>query len=872
MFKRFARNSRYNPGLFATLQYKCQEETRFGRLANLLIFSVLTLISNLRKISISIREQGLSHAVWGYVNSSKILEIHQPAGLPDNIRDFFHSRLVLIVAELSIPQCRRYRVDQKVEALKALGYEVEVRPFHKLEECMQLIPFSALVLFYRTPHWPDVKTILQECQRLSIPTIYDIDDLVFDVEEYSRHPVLNSMKESERNAFLDGARSYGECLAACQHAIASTKTLAEAMKKLNRGKVLVLENALDSISLRAVELAGKRPRARDSRVVIGYGSGTRSHDKDFALAAPALLRIMREHPDVHLRIQGYLNTGSEFAEFSDRIETISFLPTEAYLLSLAELDINLAPLENSVFNDAKSSIKYLESAIFGVPTVASPTQTFSEDIEHGVNGFLADCDEGWYHALNLLVSSPALRQQIGLKAKNCSFKKFDSSVTRDRLGAFLTDLRLAVTASREEKNRPRILSVNIFYAPQRYGGATVVLEQILQRTKDQFKHAVFSLQPREDVAPYFCTKSDQDGVLTYGISFDPEQLGRYDLFHPALEEPFKRTLAEFQPDIVHFHALQTLGVPLLALARVAGSRVIVTSHDAWWVCARQFMAQKDGKFCGQSRVDLNKCGQCTGKPAETWERSLELLAALDNVDLVLAPSVYQQNFLRLNLPSNIPIIVHKNGIDLGGKPSGNPRTHKKVRFGYIGGIGATHKGYYLIKNAFEALSRNDWEMVIVDLEQQLHSTERTRVNWRVSGKVNVTKPFRPDGIDAFYEDIDVLLAPSLIPESFGLAAREAWVRGCQVICTRQGGVAEDLEGRPGVFMFDVRQPDEFSSILSLVFESHPRSRQDAQSRTLHSYDDQASQLCQIYENILQSKVSHGTSHISPIEFSHQHRP
>jgi hypothetical protein len=359
MLKQFAKNSRYNPGLFATLQYKCQEETRFGKLANILVFSVLTLISRFRKISQNIREQGLVGAAWRYFRAPSAHQSPpEPGQLPVHIREKLHSRLILIVAELSIPQCKRYRVDQKVEALRALGFEVEVRSFHKREECMQLIPFAALVLFYRTPHWPDVKTMLQECRRLSIPTVYDIDDLVFDVEEYSRHPVLDTMKEAEKAFFLDGARSYGESLQACQHAIASTQALAEAMEKLNKGKILVLENALDPISFRAIELAHKRPRIKSSRVVIGYGSGTRSHDNDFALAAPALVRIMQEHPDVYLRIQGHLNLGPEFRHLANRIETIPFLPTEAYLLSLAELDINLAPLESSIFNDAKSSIKY----------------------------------------------------------------------------------------------------------------------------------------------------------------------------------------------------------------------------------------------------------------------------------------------------------------------------------------------------------------------------------------------------------------------------------------------------------------------------------------------------------------------------------
>ena len=93
-------------------------------------------------------------------------------------------KTALIIAELSIPQCTRYRVEQKAEAFRSLGYEVHIASFTDMESCWRQLPFATLVIFYRTPFWRTVQRLIKECKRLNIATFYDIDDLVFDVEPF----------------------------------------------------------------------------------------------------------------------------------------------------------------------------------------------------------------------------------------------------------------------------------------------------------------------------------------------------------------------------------------------------------------------------------------------------------------------------------------------------------------------------------------------------------------------------------------------------------------------------------------------------------------------------------------------------------------
>ena len=56
---------------------------------------------------------------------------------------------------------------------------------------------------------------------------------------------------------------------------------------------------------------------------------------------------------------------------------------------IAEVEINISPLQNNLFTNCKSELKYFEAAIAGTITVATPTYAFSRAIVDGENGFLA---------------------------------------------------------------------------------------------------------------------------------------------------------------------------------------------------------------------------------------------------------------------------------------------------------------------------------------------------------------------------------------------------------------------------------------------------------------------------------------------------
>ena len=111
--------------------------------------------------------------------------------------------------------------------------------------------------------------------------------------------------------------------------------------------------------------------------------------RDFALAAPAILRLMEKDPRIVLRIVGFLDVGPDLNRFRDRIEVFPLQDFLNLQRLIAEVEINIAPLQDNTFTNCKSELKYFEAAICGTLTVASPTFTFAASIEHGHTGLLA---------------------------------------------------------------------------------------------------------------------------------------------------------------------------------------------------------------------------------------------------------------------------------------------------------------------------------------------------------------------------------------------------------------------------------------------------------------------------------------------------
>jgi len=772
----------YNPVVMRSVvnQLQAPSSSAVARMINLSLWGLFHCVRIIRTRKLPFKKQ--SHA--SDVASTSATSTPWKSALGTSSHKTLGNR-ILIIAELSLLQCKKYRVMQKVELFSLLGYESTVLPWADYLACRNALQTHGMVIFYRTPATPEVKKLVAETQRIGLVSLFDIDDLVFDLEEYQRNANVQKLPKHEFAILMDGASMYREMLQLTDHAIASTAAIAAKMQSLCRGQVFTLENCLDSHLL---ELAASKYPPPSKEIVIGYGSGTRTHDADFMIAAPALLQILDTYPNVRLAIYGHLQLPDDFSSHASRIVRVPFLEPDDYYLSLARFSINLAPLEESVFNDAKSNIKFLEAALFGVPSVCSPAAAFRDVVRDGENGFLAHTSEEWFKALSQLIADPDLRHRIGTTARQDVLQRYSPTVIAQQQ----LQPVLSCALPPEQEKKLRVMIVNLLFAPMSFGGATIVTEQLAVElaAMDNTEVCVFTGCWHPDLSAYDTARYEWKNipVITIGLPANLERTADYD--NPDMAARFEETLSAVRPDIVHFHSIQILSATLADACRRSGIPYVITLHDAWWLCERQFMVRADGTYCAQQGVDLAVCNTCTPDSAFTHHRFHQLWQIMENAALLLAPSEFQRNLYIQSGISPDHIRVNKNGIlpTLHGQPKKN---HDHITFAFLGGR-AIHKGYFYLREVFSGIAEQNYTLRLVDIESKLGASKMKTDSWQLNGKLEIVPPFEQNEIDHFFKDIDVLLFPSQWKESFGLTVREAISRNVWVIATDCGGPIEDL--------------------------------------------------------------------------------
>jgi len=311
-----------------------------------------------------------------------------------------------------------YRVVNYSEALMRRGHECAI---HHADDISVDTDIDADVLVLNRIVWsPEIETLVQRFQSAGRPVFFDIDDFVIDPSQIDKLRHTKDCSAQERAELLGFMERLAKTMQLCNAATASTFALKTEIEK--RGKpAYVLPNSIGAKPLELAKSMRKAPpslTAPHARVRVAYFSGTKTHQRDFIECAEAVRRVLAEQSQVEFLIVGHLDLPSEFDAFQGRVICKPLMPYQDMLKELATVDVNLAPLElGNIFTDCKSELKVFEAALFGIPTIASPTSSIAAIIDHGRTGYLAACEEEWHEALTKFVKDPALRMRVGEAAR-----------------------------------------------------------------------------------------------------------------------------------------------------------------------------------------------------------------------------------------------------------------------------------------------------------------------------------------------------------------------------------------------------------------------------------------------------------------------
>lgn len=343
---------------------------------------------------------------WDTRNCLSITSTDQNIPIPNKI--------YIVPAIMVERNTTRYRANHFAEIIQELT-QVEIIDYRKLKKNffqeLKTIRNVVVVIQRLAIHDRESESFMNQLRQTPALIVYDIDDQIFDSLE---------LEDWRVRGLHHQPKQYFHCMKYADQFLVSTKELRKKVEKLFNRPVHVLQNLLnqDLVNL-SLSAFNQKKRLKREKFIIGYASGSATHDFDLDVALNALDRFLSEHPNAEFHCIGYVNLPKSFAQkYSNKIVLYKKVHWKELPTILAEFTIQIIPLSNCKFNEYKSQIRYLESSAVGVPVLASNIGEPSQTIVDQYTGYLCEnTDNSWYEGLCWYYNYPDKRNYIAQESK-----------------------------------------------------------------------------------------------------------------------------------------------------------------------------------------------------------------------------------------------------------------------------------------------------------------------------------------------------------------------------------------------------------------------------------------------------------------------
>ena len=299
------------------------------------------------------------------------------------------------------------------------------------------------------------------------------------------------------------------------------------------------------------------------------------------------------------------------------------------------------------------------------------------------------------------------------------------------------------------------------------------------------------------------------------------------------EDAYRNVLKDFRPEVIHVHSIQGIGIRFFEEVKRRGVRTVFTTHDYYPICLRCNFINYEGELCkGQSP---EKCARCNalglserkaalmqstvyralkdsslvkrartgvkrslttdgsfityledGDVAARYESALERhREIISSMDVIHANSELAARYYRKAFPSSRVEVLPITHAGLSPHVRVRRKASGPFRIGYVGGANV-YKGYKVLLEALAMLPGDfEWELLFYGMppnEEELAPAIRSKVNCRGF--------YQQKDATNIFEEMDILVVPSIWPETFGFVVAEALCVGTPVICSTQVGASD----------------------------------------------------------------------------------
>ena len=164
-----------------------------------------------------------------------------------------------------------------------------------------------------------IGTFVDLAKQLNKTIIYDIDDLVIDTQYTDQIKYVMAMLEEDKKAYDNNVMNMQKLLRKCDFAITSTDCLAEELRKYIP-KVYINRNVASEKMIQLSKEAIVKIKKDNTKVKIGYFSGSITHNADFEMIKPVLIEVLKKYENVELYLAGELDLPVELNPWKERIK------------------------------------------------------------------------------------------------------------------------------------------------------------------------------------------------------------------------------------------------------------------------------------------------------------------------------------------------------------------------------------------------------------------------------------------------------------------------------------------------------------------------------------------------------------------------
>ncbi len=360
----------------------------------------------------------------------------------------------------------------------------------------------------------------------------------------------------------------------------------------------------------------------------------------------------------------------------------------------------------------------------------------------------------------------------------------------------------------------RILHLGTLYPPHIIGGAERSVS-IIAEAQVQAGHevAVACLSPDD------WKREERNGVRVFRMPHETDFWCEEWPQHSKLERGWRRfkqqynfkleqhaldVIDEFKPEIIHTQSLVDVSTRVWLAAEKRGVPVVHTLRDYDLLCANAAMF-KDGARCVHRHV---KCKLFTYKKAEHQRVARAVVGVgreILQTHLDLGYFAHVPDPLRRVIWN--PAFVEGIGPDYV-KPS---LAGRKLTFGYLGRINV-EKGVGTLLEAARILGRDGYEILIAGKE----ASEKHSLKPLAAGLPVEFVGFVPPR--EFFDQIDVLVVPSIWAEPLPRTILEAYAAGVPVIGARSGGIPDLIGHDNAAWLFEAGDAGGLASGMRRVLD------------------------------------------------------